>query len=393
MTNASQVSLQAVDDVELTFLVDNTIEWRVMTRLPPGFVPEVPNHLVERDVPVDDETGCKILDLENYCCGAHGFSVLIKTTVGNETHTTLFDTGPESKSIARNIASLKVDTTPIEAVILSHWHADHSGGILELLRIRQSQTQNAEQTAKISVDLHPSRPEARGIAIPPNYDKIICRLPPDPTFDEIKALGGDVDLHNEPHTVAGGQVFVSGEIPRVIKWEEGLFGAVRWVDKSDEREESAQGTLGKPATGDGKWVKEDHIMDERYAAIDVKGKGLIVFSACSHAGICNVITDAVKTLNRPIYMVIGGLHLAPPDQVYRIAPTVEFLSKSLVPAPTYVLPMHCSGFRAKVALENALGEGCVPAGVGIKVLVKGDEEAEKVIRAPEIRETKWEPKK
>ncbi|KAG8898796.1 hypothetical protein FRC01_010758, partial [Tulasnella sp. 417] len=123
------------------------------------------------------------------------------------------------------------------------------------------------------------------------------------------------------------------------------------------------------------------------------GKGLILFSACSHAGICNVITDAVKSLNRPIYMVIGGLHLAPPDQVYRIAPTVEFISKSLRPAPTYVLPMHCTGFKAKIALEQELGEGCVPAGVGMKFQVKGDEEGEKMLGVPEIRETKWQPAK
>lgn len=142
------------------------------------------------------------------------------------------------------------------------------------------------------------------------------------------------------------------------------------------------------------------------------------FFSCSHAGVCNVITDAVKSLNRPIYMVIGGLHLAPPDQVYRIAPTVEFISKSLRPAPTYVLPMHCTGFKAKIALEHELGEGCVPAGVGMKVSnvlclqltlgsltmgvnvalemqyhVKGDEEAEKMLGTPEIRETKWQPEK
>ena len=52
--------------------------------------------------------------------------------------------------------------------------------------------------------------------------------------------------------------------------------------------------------------------------------------------------------------------------------TVEFLSKQLRPAPTYVLPMHCSGFQAKIALEAALGEGCVPAGVGLKVEIVGD---------------------
>jgi 7,8-dihydropterin-6-yl-methyl-4-(beta-D-ribofuranosyl)aminobenzene 5'-phosphate synthase len=39
--------------------------------------------------------------------------------------------------------------------------------------------------------------------------------------------------------------------------------------------------------------------------------------------------------------------------------------------------MHCSGFEAKVALESAFGEGCVPAGVGLKVEVVGDREQDK----------------
>jgi 7,8-dihydropterin-6-yl-methyl-4-(beta-D-ribofuranosyl)aminobenzene 5'-phosphate synthase len=44
--------------------------------------------------------------------------------------------------------------------------------------------------------------------------------------------------------------------------------------------------------------------------------------------------------------------------------------------------MHCSGFKAKVALENAFGEGCVPAGVGIKIEIKGDEASEKALLPP-----------
>ena len=44
-------------------------------------------------------------------------------------------------------------------------------------------------------------------------------------------------------------------------------------------------------------------MDERYAAVDVLGKGLVLFSSCSHAGICNVVTDAIERFGRPVYMV------------------------------------------------------------------------------------------
>ena len=46
---------------------------------------------------------------------------------------------------------------------------------------------------------------------------------------------------------------------------------------------------------------------------------------------------------------------------------MQFLSRSLRPAPVYILPMHCTGWKAKVALEQELGECIVPAGVGHKV--------------------------
>ncbi|KAH9832331.1 beta-lactamase-like protein [Rhodofomes roseus] len=357
-------SLRSVDRFAVTFLVDNCIEW--MTKLPPGFTHEVKLHLADNP-PIDDVTGAPFLDLENYCCGAHGFSALIETQVGGEaSHFTLFDTGPDSRAIARNVAAMHIDTHKIERIILSHWHSDHSGGMLSFLRIR---TQSASQEASRSpcvVDLHPDRPVARGISV---QGKVIGRLPNDPTFDEIRELGGVPETHAEGHVVADGTVWVSGEIPRVTDFESGLPGAVRWLENE-----------GKPD-----WVAEEHIMDERYAAIDVAGKGLVLFSACSHAGIVNVVKDAVAQFSRPIYMIIGGLHLAGTDLVPRIEPTVDFLANRLRPAPTYVLPMHCSGFAAKVALEHALGEGCVPAGVGHKFEVTGDREAEKLIFAPTIQ--------
>lgn len=63
---ATHPPLVRVDKLSLTFLVDNTLEW--MTKLPPGFMPEVLNHL-SNGPPVDARTGVPIVDLENYCCG------------------------------------------------------------------------------------------------------------------------------------------------------------------------------------------------------------------------------------------------------------------------------------------------------------------------------------
>lgn len=69
--------------------------------------------------------------------------------------------------------------------------------------------------------------------------------------------------------------------------------------------------------------------------------------------------------------IIGGLHLAGREMASRIPPTVDFL-RNMTPRPTYILPMHCSGFDSKIALQEAFGEGCVPAGVGLKVEVTAD---------------------
>lgn len=110
----------------------------------------------------------------------------------------------------------------VETVILSHWHSDHSGGMLAFLGMR------SPSARACTVDLHPDRPEARGIAVPPTFETIIGRLPDDPTFAQIEHAGGGVRTSREPHTVAGGTIYVSGEIPRVTLFEGGLLGGMRF---------------------------------------------------------------------------------------------------------------------------------------------------------------------
>ena len=144
-------------------------------------------------------------------------------------------------------------------------------------------------------------------------------------------------------------------------------------------------------------------MDERYAAVDVVGKGLVLFSAydtriccpclvltstfvklftcgdreCRQGRCLHVQTSGIHgeralfAISIPRYtepaQIIGDLHLAGPELIERIPPTINFLSRSLTPSPTYILPMHCSGFAVKCALQEEFGGGCVPAGVGMKI--------------------------
>lgn len=154
-------------------------------------------------------------------------------------HFTLFDTGPDSTSLVRNLAAMRVAVDRIERVVLSHWHSDHSGGLLSFLKLRSV----SKATGPCVVDVHPDRPSARGIAPGPTYETVICALPSDPTFELIRASGGIVEANDATrgHTVAGDTVWVSGEIPRVTPYEDGIPGGMRWV---------------ADASGKGQWTPE-----------------------------------------------------------------------------------------------------------------------------------------
>ena len=64
--------------------------------------------------------------------------------------------------------------------------------------------------------------------------------------------------------------------------------------------------------------------------------------------------------------VVGGLHLASPELADRIPPTTDYLKDTGV---EFVVPLHCTGLRAKVALGNAFGQHCVAAGTGVRAVV------------------------
>src|SRR6185503_12376929 len=103
-------------------------------------------------------------------------------------------------------------------------------------------------------------------------------------------------------------------------------------------------------------------MDERFVAVNVAAKGIVVFTACSHAGVVNVLKHAKTCFEGvPLHAVIGGLHLSGSNE--RIIPqTVEALREL---NPAVIAPGHCTGWRATNALANAFGdEKVAPLAVG-----------------------------
>ncbi|KAL1857389.1 hypothetical protein Plec18170_003513, partial [Paecilomyces lecythidis] len=138
------------------------------------------------------------------------------------------------------------------------------------------------------MDMHPNRPDFRGVQA-----DIPISLEADPSFDEILAAGATVLKSDQPHTVLDDFFLVSGEIPRETPYEDGIYGGLRYD------------------TSKGKWEEDTLIMDERYVMCNLKGKGLVVFTGCGHAGVVNTCRNALALGNRvPLYSVVGGYHLA-----------------------------------------------------------------------------------
>ncbi|MDY7103872.1 MAG: hypothetical protein S0880_22025 [Actinomycetota bacterium] len=163
---------------------------------------------------------------------------------------------------------------------------------------------------------------------------MLVLLPPEPTFAELEAAGATIETHGEAHPVAG-LLAGSGEIARVTGYETGLDG-----------HHSIRGDTCEP---------DPLILDERFLAAHVRGRGVTVLSACSHAGVVNACLGAAELTDQPVDLILGGYHLAGGTAEQRIAATVADLRDRI--GPRIVAPGHCTGWRAKAALADAFAPG------------------------------------
>ena len=147
-----------------------------------------------------------------------------------------------------------------------------------------------------------------------------------------------------------GHFYYSGEIPRISSFERGR-------------------TDHLCRTGpNAPWKADPFLMDERMLVVHVRHLGLIVFSACSHAGIVNVCTQVTKLFpDLPIYCVMGGLHLGGVMEAI-IPETVEGLRPFGI---KYIIAGHCTGWRALHALANAFGDAVSQSAVGTSYTFDG----------------------
>lgn len=116
---------------------------------------------------------------------------------GSVEHRVLFDTGPHSAIFLDNARRLELEFEKIEVVVLSHWHIDHSGGMLAAVDQIRAAKERAQQPNKVLIDLHPDRPDQRGAALKPAGEDASSPAEyvawgADPMPEDLEKAGGKV---------------------------------------------------------------------------------------------------------------------------------------------------------------------------------------------------------
>jgi 7,8-dihydropterin-6-yl-methyl-4-(beta-D-ribofuranosyl)aminobenzene 5'-phosphate synthase len=267
---------------------------------------------------VDDSTSA------NGLSGEHGLSFWIES--GNKR--VLFDTG-QSDLLVENAGLLSIDLAETDAIVLSHGHYDHTGGLAAALDI----------APRAIVHVHPAALWPKFVRKGHETQNIGMS---DSTKEVIRAHVQDerVVWTEEPTEVIPG-LLVTGSIPRNTDFED--VGGAFFVDENCK--------------------KTDILPDDQAMCFDAP-RGLAVILGCSHAGVVNTLDYVVKlTGKRRIYSVIGGLHLLGSSQE-RIERTISVFRKYCVQR---IGLAHCTGTNATRQISNAFPGRCFICSTGSQV--------------------------
>ena len=261
----------------------------------------------------------------------HGVAFWVEVVGGTRPYCFLFDTGRTAQVLAHNARVMNVDWAAAEAVVISHGHNDHTGGLLEALRACGR---------RVPVVLHPDALLPKLKTVP-----VLRAIGAPHRWDQVEETGCLLATREPVHLVAGVQT--SGEIPRTTAFE----GPEEFQTLRDGR------------------VERDDMRDDLALLIHLPDVGLVVVTGCAHAGVVNTIRHGLALTGATrLRAVIGGFHLirATPD---RIRQTIEALHAL---QPELLVPIHCTGDRAVAELARAFGERFRYAHVGSELRVEND---------------------
>ncbi|MCI4680805.1 MBL fold metallo-hydrolase [Rhodoblastus acidophilus] len=255
-----------------------------------------------------------------------GLAMLAQSTRGSEKRLMLQDFAFTPEALINNMAMLGVDPSELDAMALSHGHYDHFGGMAGFL-------QKHGATLKPGLPLYVGGEEAfcsrtwTGPPVKGDFGAIdrnaLAMAKVKTTFTEGPALIADHGFTTGP---IGEKSFEKILSPSVMKI--GIangFGC--YADKLPEDERAMTST-------------PDKFRHEIATAYNVKGRGLVVLTSCSHRGVVNAVKQAQAVSGiMKVHAVIGGYHLAPYKEDY-VRQTIAALKELDV---DYIVPLHCTG--------------------------------------------------
>jgi 7,8-dihydropterin-6-yl-methyl-4-(beta-D-ribofuranosyl)aminobenzene 5'-phosphate synthase len=262
--------------------------------------------------------------------GQHGVSFLLEGTKDSDIRRILVDVGQNSQALLSNMRIMNVSPSAIDAIVLTHCHYDHTKGVVNMLR--------EIGKGDIRVIAHPDifRPNF----VIDTYFRHVGIMPDD-SKDNIEKAGGKLLLTRDPLVIMPG-IMTTGEVKRQTEFEEVGIG-VKTIENGR--------------------IKDDQMLDDISVVANVKEKSLVIVTGCSHAGIVNIVKQAVElTSCEKIGAIIGGLHLVEASEA-RIKRTVEELSKLSV---ARISAGHCTGFKAQVELYLTFKERFSPLHTGMQ---------------------------
>lgn len=265
--------------------------------------------------------------------GEWGFSALVDT----DGHKILFDTGARPNTVLENAKELKIDLSDVQDVILSHFHDDHTTGLMTLRREFMKKNPTALSRVHVAKGIFLERRPKQGssqAAIGDTNPMIAMKK-------DFEASGGKFIEHDKTDEIFPG-VWLTGPVPRT-------FPEKNYAPGIEVKE-------------NGKWV-EDNVPDDQSLVFNTD-RGLVLLAGCGHSGIINTLTYARKEIRlAPIDAAIGGFHLFSASDE-----TLDWTADKLKEFQTaQLMGAHCTGIESVYHLRQKLGlnrHTCVVGTVG-----------------------------
>jgi 7,8-dihydropterin-6-yl-methyl-4-(beta-D-ribofuranosyl)aminobenzene 5'-phosphate synthase len=316
---ANSVGLKEVDSVEITILMDNYVDLLMVSSE------------VARQPSVGDTVGEK----QSRLIAEHGFCALVSMIADGQRESILFDAGLSPDGVLHNIDILETPLAEVQAIVLSHGHADHTGALIGLLRRLSKRG--------LPLIVHPDAFLERKVVIPGGRE---VKLPP-PDRGALLQEGVEIVEDREPSLLLDNRALVTGQVARTTAFEKGFPIHHSLVD--------------------GRWQPDPWIYDDQSLVFHVRGKGLAILTGCGHAGVINIIRHARNVTGiENVYALIGGFHLSGPLFEAIIPQTVEELKAA---APRVVVPGHCTGWKAVHAIAQAMPDAFIQDSVGTQFVL------------------------